>query len=344
MPVTINDIAKKAKVSPSAVSLALNNRKGISEKTRQRILRLAEKMNYRPNLTARSLISKHSHTLGYVVTNITDPFYAEILLGIEQRAHELGYQVIVANIGASREREAVTIDMLQARGVDGIIFSTVTVDDPNLDHLVESKFPFVTINRVAANHPAVDKMDCVAIDSYNGAYKVIEHLYRLGHDNIALVSGSEKTSTALERIRGAKQAMADLGLEFRPRNLFACDYDFDKAFAAGKSILKLKPRPTAVFAFDDNMALAVREAAMEQGVGIPQELALVGWDDIKVAALAGIELTTINQSKYEMGALSAKILIDKIEQEPLGMVNKVVLEANLVVRKTCGFGLKGYIR
>ena len=344
MQVTIKDIAKKAKVSTSAVSLALNNRKGISEKTRKRILRLAEKMNYRPNLTARSLISKHSYTLGYVLTNITDPFYSEVLLGIERQANELGYQVMIANTGGSMEREGAVIDMMLARGVDGIVFSTVTVDDPNLTRLMEMKFPLITINRVAANHPEVAKMDSVSIDSYNGAYQVGEHLYKLGHDNVALVTGSLNTYTSLERSRGFKQAMANHGLEVPARNVFVCDWDFKKAYAAANSIIKLKPRPSAVFTYDDNMALAVREAALEQGLRVPEDLALVGWDDIRFTALRGIELTTINQKKYDMGAISAKILINKIDQEELGMVNKVVMEAELKVRRSCGFKLRGYIR
>ena len=341
---TIKDIARKAKVSTTAVSIALNGRPGVSELTRRRILRIAQDMNYHPNLTARSLISKRSMALGYVVTNITDPFYSEVALGIEEEVNRHGYQVILTNTSGSLEKEADAIRTLRARGVDGIIFSTVTVDDPNLDQLIEQRYPFVVINRVPIHHKAVDRIDSVIIDSYAGGYKSVEHLYRLGHDRIALVAGSMKVSTALERTRGVKKAMVDYGIEFSPRYFFECDYDFDKARAAAKSLLKLSPRPTAVFAYDDNMALGVREEVLSAGLRIPEDLALVGFDDIRFADLKGIELTTISQKKYQMGTISAQILVNKIEEKAVLMVNKVVLDAELVIRRSCGFQNGGYVR
>ncbi|MEW6263485.1 MAG: LacI family DNA-binding transcriptional regulator [Thermodesulfobacteriota bacterium] len=344
MAITIKDIARKAKVSTTAVSLAINGAKGVSEKTRQRILRLARELNYQPNLTARSLISKRSHTIGYIVTNITDPFYSEVALGMEEEANKLGYKVILTNTSGRLENEAAAIATLQARGVDGIIFSTVTVDDPNLNDLIERKFPFVVINRVPMNHPAVDRIDSVIIDSYSGGYKAVEHLYRLGHDHLAIVAGSMQTSTARERTRGGRQALADHGLKFNPRYFFEGEYDFKKACAAAKSILKLKPRPTAVFAHDDNMAFGVREAVLSEGLRIPEDLALVGFDDINFADLKGIELTTVSQKKYEMGIVSTQVLVNKIEKKAVNMISKVVLEAELVIRRSCGFHRTGYVR
>ena len=224
------------------------------------------------------------------------------------------------------------------------MFSTVTVDDPNLDVLVARQFPFVVINRVPSNHPAVDHIDSVIIDSYAGGYKAAEHLYRLGHDRIAIAAGSMKTSTARERTKGAEQALKDHGLKLPPRHFADCDYSFEKAAAATRGFLRLNPRPTAVMAHDDNMALGVREAAMEVGLTVPGDLAVVGFDDIRFANLKGIELTTISQKKYEMGTLATETLIKKIENDSLNMVNKVVLAAELVIRRSCGFYLTGYVR
>lgn len=344
MAATIKDIAKKAGVSTTAVSIALNNRKGVSEKTRRRIIRIANEMDYHPNLTARTLISKRSYTIGYIVTNITDPYYSELAFGIEEKANTLGYQVILTNTSGSLEKEASSIQMLMSRGVDGIIFSTVTVDDPNLNQLIDQKFPFVVINRVPLNHPSVDKIDSVIIDSYAGGYKAVEHLCRMGHERIAVVAGSMKTSTARERTRGGEQALKDNGLKPSPKYFFECDYDFAKAYAAGQNILKLKPRPTAIVSHDDNMALGARDAVLEAGLRIPEDIALVGFDDINYARLQSIELTTISQKKYEMGTLSTEMLINKIEKKSINMVNKVVLDAELIIRRSCGFHLTGYTR
>ena len=344
MTTTIKDLARIAKVSTTAVSIALNGRKGVGEATRRRILQIAKEMNYQPNWTARTLINKRSRTIGYVVNNLRDPFYTDLFMGIEEMAGKSGYQIILINTDGRLDKEATAINTLLSRGVDGIIFSTVTVDDHNLDPLFDQKYPFVAINRVPSKHERVDKIDSVIIDSYTGGYRAIEHLYRLGHDRIGIFAGTMNVSTAEDRTRGVRHAMKDLGLKFDPRLFFECDYNFNKAQEAAQRLLEQRNPPAAIFAYDDNMALAVREVFLSAGRRIPEDLALVGFDDIRFADLKGIELTTISQKKYEMGAMATQILVNKIENDVGYMVSKVVLEAELVIRRSCGFQLTGYVR
>ena len=341
MKATIKDIAKAANVSATAVSMALNNRDGVSKRTRDKIARIAKELNYVPNYAAISLVSNHSCTIGVIVPDIADPFYPELAKGVEEKANILGYNMILCNTGRDLKKEKQCIDSLVSKGVDGIIFATMVMDDPNIDPLLNDKFPFVAINRIPVNHPAIDKIDYVIIDSYTGGYKVVEHFYRLGHDRIAIIAGNMKASTAIARTEGAKKAMADYGLKFDPRLFIECKYSPKLARQAAIRILGMKNPPTAVFAQDDNMALGVREAVLSIGLKIPEDVAIVGFDDINMSALTGIELTTISQRKYEMGIMAAKILIDKIKKDAPSMVNKVVLDAELVIRKSCGYHLKG---
>ncbi len=342
---TIKDIARNAKVSSTAVSMALNNRPGVSERTRRRIFEIAEKLQYRPNWVAKSLISQHTRTIGLIIPNITDPFYPEIQRGVEKIADECGYAVIASNTYGSLDAERRSIDILRSRGVDGIILTTVEIDDPHIRSLVEDEFPFVLISRYSMDPELTNKMNYVVADNYAGGYQALKHLYRLGYDRIAIIEGSRKTSTAIQKTQGALKAMKDFGIKPDPGLMVECGYVRIKAYEATKRLLSGKNnRPSAFFCQDDNMALGAREAILSAGLRIPEDIALVGYDDIDTASLSGIDLTTVRQDQYEMGSLGVKTLLDRMEGKTPARVNKVVLEAKPVIRKSCGYHLKGYVR
>jgi len=341
---TIKDIAKIAKVSATAVSRALNYRSGVSEKTRQKILNIAKKLDYQPNYVAKSLVSNRSYTIGLIVNNIADPFYPELARGIEEKANEFGYSLLLSNTNRSLEAEKRSLDMQRAKGIDGVIITTVTIDDPNIMPLVEDRFPFVLINRYCTDQYLENKTDYVVLDNYACGYKGVKHLYRLGHNRIALITGEMNTSTAMMRTKGAMQALKDHGMDLDSNLVVESGYVREKAYNAAKRLLGMKNRPTAFFAQDDYMALGVREAVLNEGLSIPEEVALMGVDDIEMASLTGVDLTTISQKKYEMGVMGVQILINKIKNATPHMVNKVVLEANLIRRKSCGYHLRGYTR
>ena len=257
---------------------------------------------------------------------------------------ERGYSTILCNTKRSQDLERQALDMLRAKNVDGVILATVTKNDPHIQPLLEMRFPFVLVNRVLTKFPAARKVNYVVMDSYSGAYKAAEHLYRLGHERIAIIAGNLQTSTGTERINGTLQALKDSGLSYDRNLLVECGFERESAYQETLRLLDQKPPPSAFFAHDDNMVLGVREAVLERGFRIPEDIALVGYDNIQTTALRGIELTTITAKQYEMGALGAKILLDIIENKTQKMVNQVILETELVIRTSCGYQLRGYCR
>lgn len=340
--VTIKDIARLANVTPTTVSMALNGRPRVGADTRRRILAIARELGYQPDFIARSLRRRRTYTVGLMIKNITDPFYPELASGIGRAAQERGYNLILCNVGDNPVDKTSTLQMLRGRGVDGIV-STVTLDeDPYLATVVGERLPFVTVVRRLQSAPLAEQIDSVTVDNFAGGYQAVEHLYRLGHDRIAVVAGSLEASTAADRTRGARQALCDRGRRLPPEWLMDCRYSRSRAAEAARRLMDRRSPPTAIFAQDDNMALGVREALLARGVRIPEDVALVGFDDIDVAGLAGIELTTVNQQIYEMGALAMKVLLDKVEGDGPPRVERIVLASRLVIRGSCGHRKNGY--
>jgi DNA-binding LacI/PurR family transcriptional regulator len=279
-----------------------------------------------------------------IVENITDPFYAELALGTEDKAAQLGYSVFIYNTGGSLKKEKDCIDNLQARGVDGAILSTITKDDPIITQLVEDQFPFVCVNRFSMDPALGNRIDHVIVDNYTCGDQGIEHLYRLGHDRIAIITGTLNAATAFMRTKGSTQAMDDFGLARNPRWVVECGFLREKACKAAKLLLAMKKPPTSFFCRDDIMAIGVREAVLGANLQIPQEVALIGMNDIEMASLTGVDLTTIRQNIYQMGIAGAEVLINRIQRTTSKIVNQVIIDSDLVIRKSCGFSLTGYVR
>ena len=341
---TIKDIAQAANVSAGAVSLALNDRPGVSEKTRRKIQKIARKMDYRPNYAAKRLIGQPSHTIGLILRNIADPFFPELALGVEEKATEMGYSLLLCNTNGTLEKEEQALDALRSKGVDGVILSTVTVDDPNVRMLLDADIPFVCVNRFVMEPSIESKTDYVVLDNYACGHAGMRHLLRMGFERIAILTGDLNTSTAALRRKGEQDALAAFHVAQDPKLVIECGWSRRRAFDAARHLLGLKEPPDAFFVHDDHMALGVREAVLGMGLRLPEDIALLGIDDIEMAALTGVDLSTISQKKYDMGVMGTRILIDKIEGNTPPMVNKIMLEPRLMIRKTCGFHLRGYVR
>jgi LacI family transcriptional regulator len=342
---TIKDIARMANVSHTTVSRALNNKSRIKNETKDKILAIASELNYRPNFIARSLVMKKTKTLGLVITNIANPFYTELAQGIEATVRGLGYNIIFCSTHSDLSTEKHYIDMLRSKGVDGIIFSSAHMDDPNILVLAEEAFPIVLVNR-RTYHPIVrEKVDYVGIDNILGGFLAVEHLIRLGHQRIGIIGGSSESSVGFERLEGGKRALSIYGLEAMGDYFLEGDFLKGSGYRGGKEFLKMAEPPTAIFATNDYMALGTYQAIVEEGQKVPENIALIGFNDIEFTAIKGVELTTIGQKKYEMGALAVKILVEKIEGgESKPSTKEIFLKPELIIRKTCGFHLGGYQR
>lgn len=336
---TIKDIAKLAGVSATTVSMALNHHPRISRKTRDRIVAIAEELQYYPNYVARSLVGRQSKTLGLIITSIMNPFYPELAKGIVDKAMELGYNVILCSTSYDPGLQKHFIDLLRSKGVDGIVFSSVESDDPDIQPLVEDHFPFVLVNRRIHSPELEKRIDYAVLDNFSGGYMAMQHLNKLGHRRVAIVAGSFAVSTAMERTEGAKRAMADGGLVIEPELIVECHFSMEKAYEAARNLLAREAPPTAIFAQNDYMALGVREAVFDAGLSIPEDIALVGFDNIAASALRGVELTTISQKKYEMGTIAIEILCKRIK-DSAAPVSQIVLQPEILIRKSCGYRQK----
>ncbi len=339
---TIKDIAKVAGVSHTTVYRALNDKPRINPATKERIISIAREFNYQPNVLAQSLVLGRTKTLGLVITTIVNPFYTELAKGIEDTARSLGYTIFLCSTNFDISLEGLYIDMLRCRGVDGIIFTSAHTHDPNITRLVEDQFPLILVNRRVYGDPVMERTDYVVVDNIRGGFLAVEHLIRMGHGRIGVISGSSDSSPAVERLEGARKAFSDYGLD--PADLLVVEGDFLKpsGYEAAKKFLDMKNPPTAFFGLNDYMALGAYEAVLDSGLRVPEDIALIGFNNIIFSAMKGIELTTIGQKKYEMGSAAVHILIDRIEGRDGDTVKQITLEPELIVRRSCGYHLRGY--
>jgi len=339
---TIKDIAKIARVSIPAVSMALRGHTRIGQETRQRILRIARRLNYQPNFVARSLVIRKTNTIGLIITTILNPFYPELAKGIEDKAMELGYNIILCSTNYDLKLEKYFINILRSKGVDGIIFSSVEAHDPNIRPLIQDHFPFILVNRRVHNRLLNKRIDTITLDNFLGGSMAVEHLYKLGHRRIGIVAGDLRISTAIERLEGAKKFFEKVGLGFEESLLIDAHFSKELAYQATQEFMSLKNPPTAISAQNDYMALGVREAILDSGLRIPEDVALIGFDNISISGLKGIEMTTIGQKRYEMGTLAVEMLVEKIEKGDTQKVNHIMLEPEIIVRNSCGYRLHAY--
>jgi LacI family transcriptional regulator len=342
--VTIKDIARMANVSHTTVSRALNDKSRICKETKEKVLSIAKDLNYRPDFIARSLVMKRTKTLGLVMTSILNPFYTELAQGIEATAIELGYNVILCCTRSDILIEKQYVNMLRSKGVDGILFTSAHINDPNILELAEEGFPIILVNRRTYLPTVREKIDYVGVNNILGGFMAVEHLIRLGHERIGIIGGSSESSVGFERFEGGKKALEAYGLEDMGGYFLDGDFLRSSGYQGGKRFINMSNPPTAIFAENDYMAFGAYGAIVDEGLRVPEDIALVGFNDIEFTAMKGIELTTIGQKKSEMGAVAVKLLIERIEEEKAGPSREVILEPELIIRKTCGYSVKGYQR
>jgi len=332
--VTLRDIAKVAGVSPMTVSRALNRSSKVRAETRKRILSIAGDLDFQPDLRMRELSSGRTKLLGLLVSDIRNPFYAELARGIEDKALESGYNVIYCSTDTNPSRTGDYTNLLLKAGVDGLIFASARLNEPTVKKLIAEKFPLVLVNRKMRG----ENYNYVVCNNYIGAREITEHLISTGYRKIAIITGSANLSTGTDRLRGYQQALKDSGIPFRKEYVYQGPFIKETGYQGTRQLLSLKNRPEAIFAGNDYIAMGVIRAIGEARLEIPEDIALVGFDDTDFAANFQPKLTTVSQRKYEMGNLGVKTLIDFIEREQTDYIHKIVLEPRLIIRDSCGAG------
>ena len=327
--ITINDVAKQAGVSIKTVSRVINNSPEVAEETRKRILEVIKLLNYRPNALARGLMTKKTKALGVVVSDITNPYIPELVRGIADVASERGYNIVLSNTDGIREKEIEYVDVLLERRVDGLIFTSVRLESQEVIDLQNEGFPLVLVNRQIYGA----RTNFVIVDSKIGSRLAVEHLIELGHKRIAHIAGPIDISVSIERLETYKETLKAHNIRVDEELIKTGNFQQDGGFNACKELLSIKEPPSAIFCANDFMALGALEYISNMGLRVPDDISILGFDDITFASLPGIELTTIKVPKYDMGHLSAKILIDEIEGKRKS-IKQVVLKPELVIRKT----------
>ncbi len=326
---TIREVAESAGVSYATVSHVINNTRFVTQETRDRVLTAMTALNYRPNALARSLRQGKTNTIGLVLPDSANPFFAEISRSIEDEAFKKGYSVFLCNTELDTERELFYVDVLSKKQVDGIIFVAAGDQSDSLDYLRRENMPVVLIDR---NLPNV-QVDVVLTDHQLGGYLATRHLIGLGHQRIACIAGPSTITPSAERITGYQKALEEAGLPCNENLILRGDYHAQSGMEMTNAILNMTPRPTAIFALNDLMALGALRAASEAGYSIPKDLAVVGYDDLELSRFTSPPLTTISQPKKEISAQAVSLLVQRLSGKSESP-SRVVLPPQLIVRRS----------
>lgn len=331
----IRDVAKLAGVAPITVSRVINGADSVTDETRQRVQSAIDQLHYVPNTLARSLRSRQSHIIALIMSDITNPFWTTVARGVEDTAAENNYRTILCNTDESAAKEATYLSLLVERRVDGVIVAPVTREKKDLALLKQQQVPCVLIDRRVDGFTA----DAVYGDSRQGARLLIDHLIEVGHRRIALINGPSTISSAQDRAEGYREALQVHGLQVNEDLIFQGDFKQESGCRLAKLALAYTPRPTAIFAANNFIALGVLQALQEAGLRVPGDMALVCIDDLPYLSAIDPLLTVATQPAYEMGAAAAQLLIERLTTHRTSRARKVVLPPQLIIRRSCGQGL-----
>jgi LacI family transcriptional regulator len=331
VPATMRDVARKAGVSIKTVSRVVNDQGEISEATRQRVLAVIEELGYRPSRVARALVTQQSHTIGLVVSDITNPFFPQVAQGVLGAAQARGYNVFLCNTDGDVEQELSLLESLADHGVDGIIVYPSYNSDDNLETFVKYYQPLVVINHVF-EHPNVSQ---IMVDNRRGAKLAVDYLASKGHTAIGMLTGVQDLSLdKVRRIQGFREALAAQGLSIVDDWIVPnCAPTFECGYDDAQKLLTQHPQVTAIFAYNDLLALGALQACRELGRHVPDDCAIIGFDDIVWAAKATPPLTTIRIDKYKLGHLATNRLFEMFNH-PEATVPPVYVDVELVIRES----------
>nr|MBC7245349.1 LacI family DNA-binding transcriptional regulator [Chloroflexota bacterium] len=325
--VTMTDVARQAGVSVMTVSRAINRKPDVSPATRQRVLEIAERLGYRPDSIARGLATKHTGTIGLVVPDVANPFFSEVARGAEHVAYAEGYNVFLCNTDEDLAREVAVLRSLEEKRVDGIVLCSSRLEDAELRAALVHHSAVVLVNRRLEG----DNVSAVLVDDEAGGRMATQHLLQSGHQAIGFLAGPPVSRSGRLRLKGYCSALALAGLSCRPDWMPHCSPTVEGGRKAARELLTKFPEMTALFCYNDLVAIGALRASADLGRRVPHDLAVVGADDIPLAALVTPSLTTCRAPRYELGSRAMRLLLDLISGRFSGC-EEVVLQPELVVR------------
>jgi len=327
----MRDVAERAGVSVTTVSHVINGTRHVSDELRNRVLEAMQALAYQPNALARSLRRNESCTIGMILPDAMNPYFAEIARSIEDTSFSEDYSVIICNSDGNLAKELNYINVLMEKRVDGIIFVAAGMSAEHIRMLQDKRMPVVVVDR---DSPGV-MVDSVQINNAAGGWLATSHLIELGHTHIACIAGPSDVTPSGERVDGYRRALHEAGLPILAENIVRGDFHAASGYQITKELLARDKRPTAIFACNDLMAIGALSAAKAMGFRVPEDISVVGFDDIYLAAYSNPPLTTVRQPKYEMGQLATKLLLERI-QDPDLPPRTPLLDTELMIRaSTC---------
>lgn len=330
----IKEIAKEAGVSVATVSRVLNHPETVAPKTKKRILELMDEMNYKPNWFARGLNFKKTDTLALLIPNILNPAFVEIAEGVESVANQKGYTVLLCITEGEVKKERQYIKTLINRHIDGVILVSSLLDNEDLIHLNKQGVALVLVGENSDNSPA----PMVRIDCCSASYLAVQHLINCGHKDIALVYGKTPAIENKTKIEGYKKALQEAGLPIRKALIVDEDDTIEGGYLATRKLLGLNKYPRAIFASSDLIAFGIIDALRDAELRIPDDVAVMGFDNIKMSSLMVPKLSTVAKPLHKMGLSGARLLLDVIESEDKDdlIMKEIILQSKLKIRKSCG--------
>jgi len=334
LELTLDDIARQAGVSRSTVSRVVNGHPNVREHVRQRVLKVIENTGYHPNAAARTLASQRSWMLGLVLPRsvssfFADPYFPRLTQGIAQACNQNNYTLALFLVGSKEDEEKIFPRVSRKGLLDGILIQSGQTGDQLIDRLVASSIPLVILGRPVQECDA----SYIDVDNVTGAYNATSHLIRQGRQRIATITGAPGSTVSIDRLEGYRKALSERGKDVDESLIAAGDFTEASGYYAMQKLLDA--RPDAVFAASDIMAIGAMRAAREAGLKIPDDIAFVGYDDLPIATMVDIPLTTIRQPIQRFGVMAVEVLMDLVENG-LTPPRRMILDTELVVRASCG--------
>ncbi|MGH4051790.1 MAG: LacI family DNA-binding transcriptional regulator [Clostridium sp.] len=332
MSVTINDIAKAAKVSHATISRVLNNSGYVKDETRKRVQKIIKDLNYTPSAIARSLSRSKTNTIGVIIPDINNPFFGEIIKGITQIADKHNLNIILCDTDDDKDKELRAINVLKQQRIQGLLITTTIYKEPgnkeNLNALKNLGIPIILID----GHVEYLDFSGVFIDHKRGAYDATTTLIKAGHTKIAIITGDMNSRPAKERLIGYEKALITSNIPVLNEYIFYGNYKYEKAYEITKQILKMDNRPTAIFVTSNTMILGCIKAFYEKKLNVPRDMAIIGFDKIDMLNIIGMNISFINGPSMELGRIGMKMLLEDLNKELDHQVKRITILPEIMLK------------
>jgi len=334
--ITMRQIAARAHVSVGTVSHVINNTAGVREPVRRRVLEAIERLGYQPSLLARGLRRNQTTIIGVIIPDISNPFFPLVVRGVEDIAYQNSYRLMLCNADNDAQKEQVYFDELRAYRMAGLIVIPSANSRLVAAAGTAGELPVICLDRC----PEGWKGDSITVDNAEGAYQATHYLLGLGHRRIAAIAGQLHVTSAVERLKGFKRALRESGITIAPEYIQEGRFDRLSGYEKSLMLLQFSPRPTAIFAANDLVALGVLAAMRELGLRCPEDVSLAGFDDLEIASFTNPALTTVAQPAYQMGARAAALLFERLRGENLPPQH-IVMNTSLKARDSTAAPSRG---